>query len=78
MDTRIYTVTEKDTGKKLLVEASHPSAALRLVTERYYTVHVTASVELSLLLEGGMRVIRPDAQPTDEQPQNTQGTSTPV
>ena len=65
---RIYTVTNRLTGEKRLVESHHPSHAVRVITENVFDVHVTPSAELATMLENGSRVMRQSQQPTNSHP----------
>lgn len=57
--TRVYVVTNKATGEKTLVEESHPSKALRIVTSGAYEVEAASSTAIIDLLQKGASVIRP-------------------
>lgn len=54
--TRIYTVTDKDTGDARLVRATHPSNALMWVARGAYDVHVSSQDELAEMLPAGIKV----------------------
>lgn len=56
--TRLYLVTNKLTGDKELVEASHPGNAVRVITKNVFDVEVPSSLAIAELLESGKKVIR--------------------
>lgn len=59
--TRIYIVTNTQTGEQIPVEESHPSNAIRAITDDLYKVTTPTTSELATLLETGVKVIRPKA-----------------
>ena len=65
--TRIYTVTNVQTGKKHLVEASNQSQAIRLVVGSHYSAEVTSALDLAALMEAGNSVLRAAATPATHQ-----------
>jgi hypothetical protein len=58
MNNRIYAVTDTKTGEVRLVEAHHPSHAVRMVTQESFAVRVPSVSEVAKLLEAGTRVMR--------------------
>lgn len=59
--SRIYTVINNITGERTLVEATHPSLAVKLIVGKNYGVSVTTTAELARMLEAGARVLRQPA-----------------
>lgn len=57
--TRIYTVTDKRSGEKTLVESTHPSLAVKAVADQHYSASITPSTELVALVQGGATLLRP-------------------
>lgn len=55
---RIYVVANKTTGEKHLVEATHPSVAIRMIVDDGYEATVPHNTELAELLESGVRIKR--------------------
>lgn len=60
---RIYTVTNRQSGVKHLVEANHPAAALKLAISAHYLVEVTTTSELASLMEAGAHITRAPTEP---------------
>lgn len=58
--TRIYTVLNKTTGERILVEANHPANAVKVVVGANYDVSVTQSTELVTMIQSGVRLLRQD------------------
>ena len=56
--SRIYTVVNNISGEKTLVEATHPSLAVKVLIGKNYGVSVTSTAELARMLESGARVVR--------------------
>lgn len=55
---RIYVVANTTTGEKHLVEATHPSVAIRMIVDDSYEATVPHNTELAELLESGIRIKR--------------------
>jgi len=54
--TRIYTVTNNNTGRQRLVEATHPNVALSHVARAEFTVDTTDAKEAATLVAAGVEV----------------------
>lgn len=55
-NTRIYAVTAKESKDVALVEASHPSQALRHIAEDQYSVEIATTKQVALLVGAGQVV----------------------
>lgn len=60
--TRIYLVTPATTSRlrparPVLVEATHPNAALKTVTEGLFAVSVPSQLEIVRMMQSGLRVV---------------------
>ncbi len=62
--TRIYTVVNRTTGEKTLVEATHPANAVKVVVGFNYDVSVTPSAELVKMIQAGTRLLRQEPPAT--------------
>ena len=56
VETRLYTVTEVATGKRRLIEASHPAQALRHCAANAYQVEIAAPKDVAELMTHGIEV----------------------
>jgi hypothetical protein len=54
----LYTVTDKATGRSLLVEADRPASALRVVTDAIYAISTPTPLEAAILAAEGARILR--------------------
>lgn len=54
--TRIYTVTNKATGARRLVDASHPSTAIRHVAASAFDVEVASAKDVATYMSSGIKV----------------------
>lgn len=66
MNQRIYVVKHKPTGKVRMVEAYHPSAAMRHVVGQEFDVHVASTNEALELYEQGFRLERAPAKDAED------------
>lgn len=59
MNTRIYIVKNVVSNEVKLVEAGHPSQAIKLIVDGQYEVKAANSNDVAQHLEGGGRILRP-------------------
>jgi len=59
--TRIYCVTECDSGKQHLVEAPSVAQVVRRITAPRYTAHVPNGKEIATLMRAGVEVLTDEA-----------------
>jgi len=63
MPTRIYIITDKTDGTRLMVEASTASDALRVVAQSLFAVSPASALEAVTLAQAGVQVIKKPAPP---------------
>ena len=57
MTTRLYIVTNKASGEKMIVEASSQSQAVHIISATLLDVHVARAIEVGKLMRAGSTIV---------------------
>lgn len=59
---RIYLVMNNQTGESVLVEAHHPSAAIKTMASDLFSVSVPTALQVAVMIRDGATLIRAQAE----------------